>query len=138
MIILDTNVVSELMAERPNPAVIGYLDHTEEEILLNAISVAEIRYGLALLPNGNRKRRLTDAFDLLLSELGDNRVLDFSNAATGHYANICASARRAGKTVSMADAMIAAICVLHAAPLISRNIRDFKHTGIELINPWES
>ncbi|MGB2758001.1 MAG: PIN domain-containing protein [Acidimicrobiia bacterium] len=136
MLVLDTNVISELMSSEPTPAVIDFLDRAADTIALNAISVAEIRYGLALLPNGQRKRRLAEAFDLLLGELGDNRILEFTNAATHPYATICARARHAGRPIAMADAMIAAICHLNGATLVTRNTKDFADTRITTVNPW--
>ncbi len=137
MLVLDTNVISELMSSQPTAAVIHFLDEATDVIALNAVSVAEIRYGLALLPKGARKQRLIDAFDELLGELGDNRILEFTNAETTHYANICARARHVGRPISMADAMIASICHANNATLITRNTKDFAGTGIATVNPWQ-
>jgi len=138
VILLDTNVLSELMKPAPEPTVVQWLDaQLDSQVFLPAITKAEIELGIALLPNGKRK----DTFTRLASALFDefrNRILPFDAGAASYYANLVATARKTGRTISVEDAQIAAITQANRLTLATRNTRDFEFIpDLLLINPWE-
>jgi predicted nucleic acid-binding protein len=138
VIVLDTNVVSELARPSPNPNVIDWIDaHNSAELVITALTAAEVRAGVALLPSGRRSREIGLRMEVLLTETFAGYVLAFDIDSTSHYADILAARTRAGRTISAVDAQIAAISRQHQATLATRNIADFAGTGIDLINPWE-
>ena len=137
MIVLDTYVVSELMRAAPSEFVVDWVDQQPaEDVHLAAITVAELLYGVARLPDGTRKTDLAHRIEAMLSEDFDHRVVPFDETAAGHYADIVVRRERAGRPISMADAQIAATCRSHGALLATRNIDDFTDTGINITNPW--
>jgi predicted nucleic acid-binding protein len=136
MIILDTNVVSELMRSQPAPQVAGWVrDRDRRELRMTAITLAEIRYGIARLPDGRRKQVLLAAADEVFSAFAD-QVLPVDTAAAEHYAVIASSRQRAGKPIAGFDALIAAVCRSQGAALATRNVSDFDGAGIEIVDPW--
>jgi toxin FitB len=136
MIILDTNVVSELMRPEPAPGIASWVrDRDRRELRMTAITLAEIRYGIARLPDGRRKQVLLATADEIFSAFAD-QVLPVDTAAAEHYAVIASSRERAGKPITGFDALIAAVCRSQGAALATRNISDFDGTGIEVIDPW--
>lgn len=138
MIILDTNVISELARQVPDPGVLTWLDSLEiSEVATTAITAAELRYGVARLPEGHRKRELTVIIRGLLTEDFYGRVLPFDERASVRYADVVTSRERIGRPVGAADAQIAAICRDLGAALATRNTPDFEDTGIELVDPWK-
>lgn len=137
MIILDTNVLSELMRAQAAPSVIDWLDRQEPaSFAITAVTVAELLYGIARLPDGRRKAGLQEATLQMLDEEFADRVLPFDEDAAVHYAALVSQRERTGRPISMADAQIAAICRHHAATLATRNSKDFEGTGLILANPW--
>ncbi len=137
MIVLDTKVVSELARPKPSPRVIDWIDvHGSAELMITALTAAEIRAGVALLPGGQRKREIGLRMDALLAETFSGYVLAFDIDSTTHYADILASRTSAGRTIGAVDAQIAAICRQHEAILATGNTADFTGTGLVLINPW--
>ena len=137
MIVLDTNVVSELMRAAPADFVVEWVDRqSSTEVHLTAITVAELLYGVARLPGGSRKTDLAERIEAMLSEDFDHRVLSFDETSAAHYADIVVRRERAGRPISTADAQIAATCRSHGAMLVTRNIDDFVDTGITIDNPW--
>jgi predicted nucleic acid-binding protein len=137
VIILDTNVLSELSRQKPSEQVLTWLDaRSAGETATTAITVAELRYGVARLPDGHRKALLAEAVRGILDDDFAGRIAPFDAAAAAHYAVIAAGRERAGRPISVADAQIAAICRNLRAVLATRNIRDFEGTGIELLDPW--
>ena len=138
MIVLDTNVISELARQVPDPGVLSWLDSLEvSEVATTAITAAELRYGVARLPDGHRKRELAVVIRGILAEDFHGRVLSFDERASARYADIVIGRERIGRPIGIADAQIAAICRDSGAILVTRNIADFEETGIELINPWK-
>ncbi|WP_019807443.1 type II toxin-antitoxin system VapC family toxin [Saccharomonospora halophila] len=138
MIVLDTNVVSELMRPEPDSRVMTWVDRLPaEDVFVASVTAAELRYGAARLSDGRRKRELVVKVEELFAEDFQGRVLPFDDAAAACYAEIAVERERAGQTVSMADAQIAAICRSHGTPLATRNIKDFSGTGVDLVNPWD-
>jgi predicted nucleic acid-binding protein len=139
VIVLDTNVVSELVRPTPSAAVINWLDiQASPELVITALTAAEIRAGVALLPSGRRKEHIARQMEVLLTETFAGYVLPFDVYSTPHYADILASRSRAGRPISAIDAQIAAISRQHQAILATRNTADFTDTGLDLINPWEA
>ncbi|MEN8166662.1 MAG: type II toxin-antitoxin system VapC family toxin [Pseudomonadota bacterium] len=137
MILLDTNVLSELMKSVPEPAVIHWLDaQLDNQVFLSAITRTEIELGIALLPDGKRRDLFTGLASSLFDEFQD-RILPFDASATSYYANLVATARKSGRTISVEDAQIAAITQANRLTLATRNSRDFEFIpGFSLINPW--
>jgi hypothetical protein len=138
VIILDTNVISELARQLPDSGVLAWLDSLEiSEVATTAVTAAELRYGVARLPDGHRKRELTAVIRGILAEDFYGRVLPFDEHASVRYAEIVTGRERIGRTIGVADAQIAAICGDSGATLATRNTPDFEETGIELIDPWK-
>ena len=138
MIILDTNVISELARRVPDPGVLSWLDSLEvAQVVTTAITAAELRYGVTRLPDGHRKRELTMVIRGILTEDFHGRVLPFDERASVRYADIVTGRERIGRPIGVADAQIAAICRDSGTALATRNTTDFEETGIELINPWK-
>ena len=137
MIVLDTNVVSELMRNNPHPEVVAWLDDQPTETLfVTAITEAEIRTGIALLPDGGRRRGLTVAAEHFFDVLFAERIMPFDSEAAQSYAEIAASRRAAGRPISQADCQIAAITRSRGALVATRDVGDFVGCGIDVKNPW--
>ena len=137
MIVLDTNVVSELMRAEPASAVLTWLQRNSGAGLhTTAVTVAEIRYGIARLPEGRRRESLHQAANEIFAAF-PRQVLPFDLAAAGAYADVVAGRENRGNPIDGFDAQIAAICRSQAATLATRNIKDFTDTGIEVIDPWQ-
>lgn len=138
MIVLDTNVISELMRPDPDARVVDWLDRQDAiSVTISSITVAEILYGIERLPNGRRKRDFAAMAAAMFEEDFSGRILSFDSGAAVHYAEQVATSESAGRQVHMADAQIAAICIQHGAVLATRNIKDFETLSLETINPWE-
>jgi toxin FitB len=138
MIVLDTNVVAELMRATPAPAVLAWLRQTSSTgLYTTSVTVAEIRYGIARLPDGRRKRDLHQAADEIFAAF-PHQVLPFDLAAATAYADLVAGRERDGNPISGFDGQIAAICRSQAATLATRNTKDFAETGIVLVDPWQT
>jgi predicted nucleic acid-binding protein len=137
MIVLDTDVITEVMSPHPDPGVVVWLDEQPvSEVYLTAVNTAELRYGVARLPDGRRKSSLADRVQRTIDEDFPGRILPFDDEAATHYAHIVVERERRGLSISMADAQIAAICRSNSADLATRNTKDFAFTGIEVIDPW--
>lgn len=137
MILLDTNVVSELMKSAPAASVMAWINAVPRAtIFVSAVSQAEILYGVALLPAGRRREDLTGAAGAMFSVLFRGRVLPFDADAAGAFAVVAAARRHAGRPISNPDAQIAAIARSRGAVLVTRNVPDFDGCGIDVIDPW--
>lgn len=137
MLVIDTNVISELMRLQPTPAVAEWIaEHDVQEIYLTAIGEAELRYGVAIMPAGKRKTTLEAAMAYWLNHGFGARILPFDSAAARAYAEVAAECRHSGRPISEADCQIAAICRARDAVLVTRNVRDFQCAGIEIADPW--
>ncbi|BCT93979.1 ribonuclease VapC [Lysobacter helvus] len=135
MIVLDTNVVSELMRAKPEPRVLRWVDaQPAETVVVTAITVAEVLCGIARLPKGARRTGLEVAAAQTFDE--DLMVLPFDDAAAVDYAAIAALQESRGRKLAIADAMIAATCLAAGATLATRNVRDFAGLGLEVVDPW--
>ncbi len=138
MFILDTNVVSELMQERPHPTVLEWLDdRLERDLYVAAVTQAEVLTGIAILPEGKRRQGLAAAADRAFEGMFADRVLPFDRSAAGTHAKIAAARRSAGRPISQADCQIAAIAAARGGSVVTRNVRDFEGTGVAVVNPWE-
>lgn len=139
MIFLDTNVLSAVMHPVPNPNVVEWLNRQNPaELLLTAVTVAEIWYGIGRLPDGKRKANLLKITRSLFEEEFAQRILPFDETAAMHYAELVCQREQLGRPISMADAQIASICrCVDGARLATRNVRDFSGIGLALVNPWE-
>jgi predicted nucleic acid-binding protein len=139
VIILDTNVISELTRINPEPNVVAWLDsQPAADVVTTAITAAELLYGVAHLPAGRRRTALAETIDALINEDFRGRVQPFDGLAAEQYAAVVVSREKKGRPISTADAQIAAICRVHSAGLATRNTGDFTDTGIGLINPWNA
>ncbi|MBB4238825.1 type II toxin-antitoxin system VapC family toxin [Rhizobium esperanzae] len=137
MIVLDTNVISELQGRTYSERILNWLDaYDVDTLFLTTISVGEMRYGLELLDDGRRKAALISDFNRIESEFA-GRILGFSLSAANRYGLLAAARRKAGRPVETKDAMIAAICLANGATLATRNTRDFEGLDLKLINPFE-
>ena len=137
MIILDTNVLSALMRTAPDTAVIDWLDRQPaESVWITSITVFEARFGLALLPQGRRRRVLEAAFARLLEDDLENRVLDFDAPAATSAASLAADRQRAGRPADMRDTQIAGITLARRATLATRDVRHFADLKIPVVDPW--
>jgi predicted nucleic acid-binding protein len=138
VIILDTNVISELTSPAPDPGVIAWLDSlSADEAAITAITAAELRYGVRRMPDGHRKAELSEAVNALINADFRNRVEPFDVLAADQYADVVTRREQAGQPISISDAQIAAICRVLSATLATRNTADFIGTGVDLINPWK-
>jgi predicted nucleic acid-binding protein len=137
VIILDTNVLSALMRTVPDAAVAAWLDRQPaESVWITSISVFETRLGLALQPQGRRRRALEAAFTRLLEDDLENRVLDFDVAAAISAASLAAARQRAGRPVDMRDTQIAGITLARRGTLATRNTRHFADLKVPVVDPW--
>lgn len=139
MIVLDTNVVSELARPRPNSAVIEWVDaHDSAELMITALTAAEVRAGVALLPEGRRKHEIGLRMESLLTETFAGYVLAFDIDSSAYYADILSARRHGGRPISTFDAQIAAVCRRYGSVLATRNFADFTDIGITVVNPWSA
>ena len=136
-VLLDTNVVSELMRRAPDPTVaVWAAGHRLENLFFSAVGEAELRYGAAILPTGQRRETLVSDVEKMLGEAFENRVLPFDSGAARAYAVIAARRRSTGRPVAPADCQIAAIARSRRMAVATRNVRDFDDAGIEVVDPW--
>ncbi len=137
MFAIDTNVASELMRPEPTPAVAAWIaERDAQEMYLTAVTEAELRYGVAIMPLGKRRDALKGVMIHWLKQGFRERILPFDSAAARAYAEIAADRRLVGRPVGEADCQIAAICRSRGAVLVTRNVRDFSGTGIDIVDPW--
>ena len=137
MIILDTNVVSELMRPNPSSRVMHWMaGQSAPRLYLSTVSEAELRYGVEILPAGNRRTQLLDQIEGMLSEDFAGRILPFDRAAAQAYAVIAAARRAAGRPINHADCQIAAVAGCRGASVATRDSAGFEGSGIDVIDPW--
>ncbi len=138
MIMLDTNVISEPLRPDPESRVVDWLNtQAMETLCLSAITVAELRFGVALLPSGRRKATLQNNLENKLLPLFAGRVLPFDIAVTETYAEVMSQARKAGQSISTADGYIAATAAMNGMIIATRDTSPFAAAGLEVTNPWE-
>lgn len=137
MIVLDTNVISEVGSVRPNPRILEWVDFRAAAVTITALTIAELRYGIVRLPAGRRRDRLERSMGELLGRCS-HRIESFDASAAAHYGSILAERERAGRPIGMIDAQIAAICRSLGATLATRSTKDFADTGIDVVDPWQA
>lgn len=135
MIVLDTNVLSELMRPEPDRAVVAWLSGLAERQAVSVISLTELTYGIARMPSGRRRDELTTAFQCLQEQLAPS-TLDVTSAIAVTAALLRAEGEAVDRTLPSADALIAATCLSTGAALATRNTRDFANLGIDTVDPW--
>jgi predicted nucleic acid-binding protein len=139
MIIIDTNVISEVMRERPSGHVISWLNgQNAVSLFITTVTVGEVLYGLSMMPQGRRLDHLRMTFEGYLRRGFGQRVLAYDEASARAYADVMAIRRRSGRPLDVADGQIAAIARMHGYAIATRNTRDFDGVGLELINPFEA
>lgn len=137
MIILDTNVISETMQSTPSPRVLEWWSkQPAADLFITTITVAEILYGIELLPEGKRRAALLAGAHRLFGKVFFGRILSFDEDSARAFAEIAAGCRKQGRPLAEFDAQIAAITRSQRATLATRNTPDFEHCGIRLANPW--
>ena len=137
MFVLDTNVVSELMRERPDPEVLGWMDNQlTVNLFVTSVTEAEIRTGIAILPEGERQRGLAAAAERLFGVFFSERILSFDSDAAQAYAMLAAERRTARRPISQSDCQIAAIAHSRGAPVVTRDVGGFEGCGLDVIDPW--
>ncbi len=137
MIILDTNVLSELMRRAPDPAVLAWLDRQPPlSVWITTVTLFECQFGLALMPPGRRRHALETSFAALLAEDLDMRVLAFDTEAAAHAAALAAQRQLAGRPVDIRDTQIAGIAQSRRATLATRNLKHFEGLSVKVVNPW--
>ncbi len=138
MLILDTNVLSEIMGPHPSPEVAAWLARQPDDLLFTtAISQAEVLSGLAIMPEGRRRRELEASVRGIFTEDFEGRILPFDTDATAVYAEIVAARRRTGRATAPLDLMIAAVAVTHNASVATCDTKGFEGCGVTLVNPWQ-
>lgn len=138
MIVLDTNVVAEMMREAPAPRVVAWLNDQEtSSLFLTTVTLGEIAYGLWILPQGRRRRRLEAGFARILAEAFASRILPLDEEAAQRYGEVMARRRKTGRPLAALNGQIAAIAWARGHAIATRNVRDFVDCGVEVINPFE-
>ena len=137
MIILDTNVLSELMRPKPSARVVAWVaKRSPTELFTTSITEAEIFYGIELLAKGKRREQFQAAADAMFTEDLAGRILGFESDAARAFSKIAAQRRALGRPISHADAQIAAIAQVRMAKLATRNVADFQDCGVDIVDPW--
>ncbi|MBY5394054.1 type II toxin-antitoxin system VapC family toxin [Rhizobium leguminosarum] len=137
MILIDTNVISEPWKPTPDNQVLAWIDaQAVETLFVSAITVAELRFGIAAMPSGRRKTVLYDRLEQEVLTLFSGRVLSFDMAASQSYSELMAGARAAGRAIGKADAYIAATAAANGLIVATRDTSPFEAAGLKVINPW--
>jgi predicted nucleic acid-binding protein len=137
MILLDTNLVSEPWKPKPDPHVVAWIDaQAVETLCLSAVTVAELRFGIAAMPEGKRRKVLHERLEGDLLAVFAGRILPFDLEASRAYADLMAKAKIEGRPITMADGYIAAIAASRGLSVASRDVAPFQAAGVPIINPW--
>ena len=137
MILLDTNVVSAVMLQRPDPEVVAWLDRIDpRQVWLPSVVVFELRYGAAIHPDASRRQKLELALHRLITEMIQERIAPLDALAANQAALLAAQRKMQGRSVDLRDTLIAGIALAHEAQLATRNVRHFSDTTISMINPF--
>lgn len=138
MIVLDTNVISEMMRVTPSIKVSSWIDQQEvTHLFITTITIAEITYGINSLPKGKKRQKIENAFNKIIKDAFKHRVLSFSENAAHIYGKIMGRRKELGRPLSILDGQIAATTLAEEYALATRNVRDFRDCDISLINPFE-
>ncbi|MBB3609193.1 type II toxin-antitoxin system VapC family toxin [Rhizobium sp. BK602] len=138
MIVLDTNVISELWKAAPDPSVLAWIDaQMVETLYLSTITIAELRFGLATMPEGKRRTIYQDRLEREVLPAFSGRILSFDLAASQAFAELMARAKQIGKAIGKADGYIAATAAARGMTVATRDISPFEAAGLNIINPWD-
>ncbi len=142
MILLDTNIISELMKADPDSQVLGWFAHIDgNDLFTSTVTEAEVRSGLVAMPEGRRREALMTEADAMFENVLSDQVLSFDRTAAHHYANVVIRRRAAGRAIQTVDAMIAtmiaAIAIANGFAVATRNVRGFEDTGASIVNPFK-
>ncbi len=138
MILLDTNIISEMMKKSPSKNVVKWIDEQEvTHLFVSAITIAEISYGISVLPKGSRRHLIENAFNKTMQESFKHRILFFDEASAYRYGKLMGHRKELGRPLSILDGQIAAIAFVHGAVVATRNVRDFVHCDLDLVDPFE-
>ncbi len=138
MIIVDTNIISELMRREPAAAVVDWFNSANPDMLWTSTVVTmEVRFGLETMPAGKRRSMLTGAFEDMLELMFAERILDFDEAASRITASLMARRKQSGITIDLRDSMIAGTALSRRAVLATRNVKHFADVAIQIVNPFE-
>jgi len=138
MIVVDTNIISELMKHSPSPAVAAWIDQQNiTQLFITTVTIAEIAYGLHALPEGNRRQLLECAFNQAVLEAFSHRILPFDEEAAHCYGKIMGQRKKLGRPLGALDGQIASIAYMQRSTIATRNTRDFSDCGLQLVNPFE-
>lgn len=139
MIVLDTNVISEIFRPQPDARVVAWLESLTGEVAITAVTLGELLAGVRRLPEGRRKDALAVRVAAVADSYRNGRsILAFDAGAAEEYAEVLAAREAVGLPISTADAQIAAICRAHDATCATRNVKDFEHAGVAVLNPWNA
>jgi len=139
MILIDTNVISEPWRPAPDPGVLAWIDaQAIETLYLSTITVAELRFGIAVMPSGKRRTTLHDRLERDVLPLFEGRIVPFDLDASQAYADLMARAKTAGKAIGKADGYIAATAAVRGFTIATRDTRPFEAAGLNILNPWET
>jgi len=137
MILIDTNIISEMMKANPDVNVMNWFDRQEAiQLHISTVTIAEIAYGINALPEGNRRNALEESFHSVLREAFEHRILPFDEVAAHLYGKIMGKRKALGKPLSILDGQIAAIARANNCTVATRNSKDFADCGLDLINPF--
>jgi predicted nucleic acid-binding protein len=137
VILLDTDVLSALMRERPDGMVLAWMDRQPaESVWISSITLFEVRLGLELLPPAKRRRALESEFERVLRDDLEGRVLDFDGAAAVEAAALAAARQKAGRPSGVRDTLIAGIALARRATLATRNVRHFQDLNVPVVDPY--
>ncbi|ACI53291.1 PilT protein domain protein (plasmid) [Gluconacetobacter diazotrophicus PA1 5] len=139
MILLDTNVISEPWKPAPEPGVLAWIDaQAIKTLFLSAVTVAELRFGIGVMPAGRRRAVLHERLEQEVLPLFEGRVLPFDLAASQAYAELMVRARSEGRAIGKADGYIAATAASRGYAVASRDVSPFEAAGVRVLNPWEN
>ena len=138
MLVLDTNVVTEMMKASPDLRVVAWLnDQDASRLFLTTVTIAEISYGIRILPQGRRRHFLEEGFEKVTARAFAGRILAFDERAAHRYGEVMGRRREMGRTLSILDGQIASIAWANGCAVATRNVRHFLDCGVEIVNPFE-
>lgn len=138
MILVDTNVFSELQKTQPDPKVVAWLHANKDDTLLSTVVIAEIRFGIQLTSGARKRRILVGWLERIVAQHKGNRTLDFDTASALKFGDIMARLQLNGQHAGIHDGQIAAQALVHGHQIATRNAKDFRHEDVDVIDPWES
>jgi len=138
MILIDTNIISEIMSQSPSTNVLNWVNNQDSvSLYVSTITLAEINYGLMIMSDGQRKKMLTERFRFFITKAFEQRILVFNEDAALQYAEVMGHRKEVGRPMSVPDGQIAAIARSNNLKMATRNSRDFDECGLILINPFD-